>query len=241
MKTMIVYNVARLPVPASQMHAMTSTAVYRRLKMWIYRGQLPPGQRLIETQLAGRLGTSRIPLRESLRRLESEGLVRSIPNTATFVAELSPDDIREILFMRKLLEPPAARLASQHGTPRLFAYLHRLAQRMGTAAKEDQLPLLHQLDSRFHHAIVKGSRCSRLLRAYESCHIQIVGPRVGFEDLKWETGELTEQLHCRLADLIAAGQGEAAERFAREVLDRSIAAADAYYATPDRDSTENHL
>ncbi|MFA9480484.1 GntR family transcriptional regulator, partial [Phycisphaerales bacterium AB-hyl4] len=84
---------------------MTSTAVYHKLKKWIYRGQLTPGQRLVEMDLAHRVGTSRIPLRESLRRLESEGLVRSIPHKATFVAELTPADIREILFMRRLLEP----------------------------------------------------------------------------------------------------------------------------------------
>ncbi len=210
---------------------MTSNSVYHKLKKWIYQGKLSPGQRLVETDLANLMGTSRIPLRESLRRLETEGLIYSIPHKATYVADLSLIDIREILLMRRLLEPAAANLASQHGTPRFFAYLRRLASRMGEAARNDQPHTLHQLDYRFHHAIIKASRCQRLLRAYESCHIQIVGPRVDYQDLQWETGELTEKLHLRLAELIESGDGDKAEDYARQVLDDAITAMDEYHAT----------
>ncbi|MEX0655817.1 MAG: GntR family transcriptional regulator [Phycisphaeraceae bacterium] len=209
---------------------MTSTAVYRKLKQWIYHGQLQPGERLVEVDLASRVGISRIPLRESLRRLESEGLVRSIPNRATFVQPLTADDLREIFLMRLLLEPPAARLAAQHGTRRTFDYLRRLALRMGEAAQQDNLRTLYRLDYRFHHAIVRASRCQRLQRAYECCHIQIVGPRINYRNLRWETGELTQQLHADLVDMLEAGQAGEAEAHLRRTLQQSMDALNDYLA-----------
>jgi DNA-binding GntR family transcriptional regulator len=68
-----------------------SDSIYLRLKEMVISGRLKPGERLVERELSRRLSVSRIPLRESLVRLESEGLVRSVANTATFVEDFSPN------------------------------------------------------------------------------------------------------------------------------------------------------
>src|SRR4029079_17616142 len=99
---------------------------YRKIKAMIYKGKLRPGQRLVERELASRLSISRIPVRESLARLEMEGLVRIIPNTSTYVEDFPPQRVMEMYSMRLLLEPEASRLATLHRPPDLVKKLHKL-------------------------------------------------------------------------------------------------------------------
>ena len=77
----------------------------------ILTGELPPGAKLRQEKLAERFGTSRIPVREALRALEYEGLVRSAPYRGFTVTELDADDIEEVYDLRILLEAHAVRLA----------------------------------------------------------------------------------------------------------------------------------
>src|SRR4051812_23841987 len=88
-----------------------SNDIYAQLKTLILAGQLQSGERLVERELARRFKISRIPLRESLIRLEGEGLVRSVANTATYVEDFSPQDTVEIYTLRLVLEPLGTRLA----------------------------------------------------------------------------------------------------------------------------------
>jgi DNA-binding GntR family transcriptional regulator len=75
----------------------------------ILSGELRPGDRLLQEQLAEQLRVSRIPLRDALRRLEAEGLVRIGPRRGAEVASLTPDDVREIYAIRIALEPELVR------------------------------------------------------------------------------------------------------------------------------------
>ena len=85
--------------------------VLSSLREAILSGSLAPGSRLRQEKLAERYGTSRIPVREALRALEYEGLVRSIPYRGFTVTELDADDIEEVYDLRILLEGHAVRLA----------------------------------------------------------------------------------------------------------------------------------
>src|SRR6266516_1499251 len=107
-----------------------SEQTYRKLKAMIYKGKLRPGQRLVERELASRLRTSRIPVRESLARLEMEGLVRTIPNTSTYVEDFPPQRVMEMYSMRLLLEPEASRLATLQRPPDLTHKLEKLCKQM---------------------------------------------------------------------------------------------------------------
>ena len=79
------------------------------LRELIARGDLPPGTHLVEVEMAKKLGVSRGPLREALRILESEGLVKSYPGRGSFVSEISERDILEIYSLRTILEEEAIR------------------------------------------------------------------------------------------------------------------------------------
>src|SRR5262245_46711306 len=98
---------------------ISSEHTYQKIKSLIYKGKLGPGQELVERQLASRMKISRSPVRESLARLETEGLIRTIPNTATYVEDFPPQRVMEMYSMRLLLEPEASRLATLRRPPEL--------------------------------------------------------------------------------------------------------------------------
>jgi DNA-binding GntR family transcriptional regulator len=195
---------------------------YERLKTMIYRRQLNAGQRIVERKLARELGVSRIPLREGMIRLESEGLIHSIPHSSSYVAAIGPKDLIEIYSMRLWLEPPATRLATIRCTPGLWKKLNHLCDRMAKAFVNDTFSRVDDLDYRFHHAIVEASQHSRLLRAYETTHIRVVGLYTDFLAQKAvESNRLVLQ-HRRLAAAIEQGDPDQSEQIAREHVQTSI-------------------
>ena len=87
--------------------------VFNTLRQAILKGELEPGERLMEIQLAERLGVSRTPIREAIRKLELEGLVLMVPRKGAEVASISEKSLREVLEVRRSLEELAIELACQ--------------------------------------------------------------------------------------------------------------------------------
>ena len=85
--------------------------VFNTLRRAILRGELKPGERLMEIQLANKLGVSRTPIREAIRKLELEGLVLMIPRRGAEVAEITEKNLRDVLEVRCALEELAVQLA----------------------------------------------------------------------------------------------------------------------------------
>jgi len=190
---------------------MLSQLAYKKLTQMIYGGQLQPGDRLVERQLARRLGISRIPLRESLARLQSEGLVRTDSHHATYVEDFGPQDALEIYSMRLLFEPFAAQLAAERRLPQLIKRLKSLMQKMKAHAQRGHLRKLNEADYAFHLSIVQAAGLKRLTRAYESCHIRIFSPKPS------ESRDYSAEImawHQRIATAIERGRGEDARKAA---------------------------
>lgn len=117
----------------------------------ILSGALPPGAKLRQEKLAERFGTSRIPIREALRALEYEGLVRSSPYRGFTVTELDGDDIEEVYDLRVVLETHAVRLAVPLMTDEDIRVLDAMYQEMvGAAAGEDQLAARERFYTRLY-------------------------------------------------------------------------------------------
>ena len=87
--------------------------VFKTLRQAILKGELEPGERLMEMQLAEQLGVSRTPIREAIRKLELEGLVLMIPRRGAEVAKISEKNLRDVLEVRRSLEELAIDLACQ--------------------------------------------------------------------------------------------------------------------------------
>ena len=91
--------------------------VFKTLRQAILKGELEPGERLMEIQLAERLGVSRTPIREAIRKLELEGLVLMIPRKGAEVAQITEKNMQDVLEVRKALEELSVQLACERITP----------------------------------------------------------------------------------------------------------------------------
>ena len=111
-------------------HGSRPEQVYVRLRDLIVQGLLSPGSRIIETEIASRLGVSRTPVREAMRRLHTEGLLTFIPHRGAFVARLEERDIYKIYDLRVVLEGYAAQMAAIEASEDQLDELERLAAQM---------------------------------------------------------------------------------------------------------------
>ena len=102
--------------------------VFENLREAILEGQLKPGQRLMEVQLAEQLGVSRTPVREAIRKLELEGLVVMLPRKGAYVANMSLKDVIDALEVRASLEGLSASLAAERISDIDLKKLKRIAE-----------------------------------------------------------------------------------------------------------------
>lgn len=145
--------------------------VVQILRSAITSGQLPPGHRLVEFELADQMGTSRAPIREALRQLEQEGLVVSYPYRGTEVLGVSQDEIEEVLVpIRLTLERFAFRRAMPLLTEEDKAELARLIDEMRSAAETGNSEAVADADVQFHELVIVRSgqlHCLQLWRTIQ--------------------------------------------------------------------------
>lgn len=99
--------------------------VYNTLRQAILRGELKPGERLMEIQLANKLGVSRTPVREAIRKLELDGLVLMIPRKGAEVADISEKSLKDVLEVRKALKNWRYSLPARRSAKRRSRSLNR--------------------------------------------------------------------------------------------------------------------
>ncbi|AOY95844.1 GntR family transcriptional regulator [Cupriavidus sp. USMAA2-4] len=134
-------------------HSPLFALVTDKLRERILNGQYEPGERLVENKLSSELGVSRIPVREALRSLATEGLVVIEPRRGASVAKLSPDVAREMVEVRATLEGLNAKLAAQRRDPALLAELEQVLRDGAEAAAQGRGDQLLALNSRFHEVL----------------------------------------------------------------------------------------
>ena len=127
--------------------------VFKTLRQAILKGELEPGERLMEIQLAERLGVSRTPIREAIRKLELEGLVLMIPRKGAEVAKISENNLRDVLEVRRSLEELAIDLACQRITEEELAQLNKAEVDFKAAIENGDAMQIAQTDENFHEII----------------------------------------------------------------------------------------
>ncbi|MGI6036859.1 MAG: GntR family transcriptional regulator [Limnochordia bacterium] len=131
--------------------------VYENLRDAILSGRLEPGSRLVAERIAHELGVSRMPVRESLRRLESEGLVTRIPHKEAVVRQLSLDEIEDIYAIRLQLEGYGGRLAARNCSSGELEVLVQLADNAEAAARAGDWAGQQEANRRFHEGVFRAS------------------------------------------------------------------------------------
>ncbi|BCZ90688.1 GntR family transcriptional regulator [Thermus thermophilus] len=138
--------------------------VYRALRQAILEGRLKGGERLVQEALASTFGTSRIPVRDALRRLHQEGLVEADERGGYRVATWGPEDVEDVYTLRLLLEPEALRLAGPKLSEEELDELEALQFQMEEAASEGDLDRYVDLNRSFHFFIYEAAGKRRLFQ-----------------------------------------------------------------------------
>lgn len=160
-------------------HSPLFALVTDKLRERILNGQYAPGERLVENRLSAELGVSRIPVREALRALASEGLVLIEPRRGASVARLSPDIVREMVEVRATLEGLNAKLAAQRRDPDLIAELQQVLRDGMDAAAQGRADELLALNTRFHEVlgtIAANSVLQDMMRSLRERTAALFGP-----------------------------------------------------------------
>lgn len=183
-------------------------AVVQRLRALIVSGDVQPGDRLVEERLTERFGVSRAPLREALRILERDGLVKSLPRRGYIVIPITAEDVREIYSLRFGLE----RLAIELGVPvrdpsRLEPMREALDDmKAGVEAGDDDAVLA--ANSRFHLALVGLAGHQRLNATYERLRLQLelcMAYNLRFREQLYGDRDDVHPRHAKLLESIEKG------------------------------------
>lgn len=196
-----------------------SEQVYERLKAAISCGDLKPGERLGEQEIARRMSISQSPVREALLRLTRERMVIQMPRRGSFVAEISHDEARHAYQVRIPLERVAAELACRSHDDKLVSGLEEDLGRLRTAASSDDLQGMVEADVSFHRRVWQAGDnplLSDIWAMVEGCMrgFTVVSNRLYYPDLAY-----IAETHAPLLDAIRAGDpGPAADLFAEHAL-----------------------
>lgn len=154
--------------------------VFQTLEQAILLGDLKPGERLMEIQLANRLGVSRTPIREAIHKLELEGLVVLVPRKGAQVASITAKDLNDVLEVRCGLEELAVELACLRITPEELAALKKTCAEFKAAVYARDIAGIAVKDIDFHDIICKASHNDRLVQMLGNIRQQMYRYRVEY-------------------------------------------------------------
>src|SRR3954447_13353158 len=198
---------------APNMHDRVIAEMRRR----IITGELAAGVNLSEIALAESFGVSRTPVREALKRLQSEGLVTIRPRVGTFVTTPSRREITELFEMKELLEGAAARLLAHRGrVPELDRLEQNLVEADQAVTSNDSARYA-ELVQEFHDLLITGADNAKLEAHYRTLMNQLAYPRLVTTSLSQPGRPLqSDEEHHRVLKLITEKDGDSAERVMRE-------------------------
>ena len=154
--------------------------VFQTLRQAILRGELKPGERLMEIQLANKLGVSRTPIREAIRKLELEGLVLMVPRKGAEVAEITEKSLNDVIEVRGALEELAVDLACQRITEEKMEELKCAAKEFEKALHTGDLTAYAEADVKFHDIIYMATENQKLVQLLYNLREQMYRYRVEY-------------------------------------------------------------
>ena len=154
--------------------------VFNTLRQAILRGEMEPGERLMEIQLSQKLGVSRTPIREAIRKLELEGLVIMIPRKGAEVAHITEKDMRDVLEVRSTLEELAVTLACKNVTPDKIEALKAANKVFESAIISKDVVNIVDADVSFHDIIYAMTDNQRLIQIINNLREQMYRYRLEY-------------------------------------------------------------
>lgn len=197
--------------------------VFNTLRQAILRGEMEPGERLMEIQLAQRLGVSRTPIREAIRKLELEGLVIMIPRKGAEVAHITEKDMKDVLEVRSTLEELVVELAIKNVTDEKIEELKCANKVFESAIVSKDAVNIVEADVKFHDILYSMTNNARLIQIINNLREQMYRYRVEYlkkkechKQLLWE--------HQEIIRAIEAGEIDVATKITEQHIDNQVEA-----------------
>ncbi len=192
--------------------------VFDYLRNAILSGELKPGERLMEVAIAEKLGVSRTPVREAIRKLEKEKFVIMIPRKGAYVADLTKKDILEVLEIRKELEGFAAQLAASRMEPEELEKLGTILEDFNTCLEDMDKKRMIEVDNAFHSTIFDASKNSRLMHMIYDLHDQFQRFRLIYFS-EFNNFKEIQASHIKIYEALSAKDEKGARREAEAHVD----------------------
>ena len=154
--------------------------VFNTLRESILKGELQPGERLMELQLASKLGVSRTPIREAIRMLEQEGLAVTMPRKGAEVARMTLKDMEDVLEVREALDELAARIACAKINDEQLENLKSIRDEFKKSLDSGDVKKIAEEDVRFHDAIYEATDNAKLIALTNNIREQMYRYRVEY-------------------------------------------------------------
>jgi DNA-binding GntR family transcriptional regulator len=206
-----------------------NVAVYKKLRQAILKGKLKPGQKIVMADLARAFGLSETPVREAIRRLESDGYIHFTPHTGAIVTKIDEDELVEVYLIRIALEALATRLASPHITDKDIDYLNKKNHEIEVAIQQNKYENIGGINKDFHLRIYKAAPFPRLYKMI--CDLWDT-----FE--RWpsvfayvpERAVAAVEEHKKIIQALKMGDTDLADRLMKEQKERAMEALQKYTA-----------
>ena len=197
--------------------------VFNTLRQAILRGELKPGERLMEIQLANKLGVSRTPIREAIRKLELAGLVLMIPRKGAEVAEITEKSLRDVLEVRRALEELAVELVCEKITDEQIQDLKDAAEEFKESLKDGDITRIAEADVKFHDVIYMATDNQKLIQLLNNLREQMYRYRVEYLKRSDFHQQLIDE-HEEIIETIESGQKDRAVQVVCQHVDNQVEA-----------------
>lgn len=192
--------------------------VFNTLRQAILTGELKPGERLMEIHLANKLGVSRTPIREAIRKLELEGLVTMIPRRGAEVAQITEKSMNDVLEVRRAMDALCVELACDRICAQELCNLEKACDDFARAVETKDIRVIAQADVVLHDIIVQATGNRRLVQLVNNLSEQMY--RYRFEYLKdFSRHESLIEEHRRIYLAIKENEKETASSWAKLHID----------------------
>lgn len=204
-----------------------NVAVYEVLRKDIVDGKLKPGQKIIMSDLAKRFGLSEIPVREAIRRLESDGFVEFTPHVGAVVSKMDESEFVETYLIRIELEALATRLAAPHVTSEDIDYLEKKNHEMEIAIQQNHPEKLGALNRDFHLRLYRAAPYPFLYKLISDLWEKVERTRSVFAYVP-ERAAASVAEHSQIIEALRTKDLAAAEALIKEQKSRTMAALQKY-------------
>ena len=194
--------------------------VFMTLRRQILKGELKPGERLMEIKLANRLGVSRTPVREAIRKLEHEGLVEMVPRRGAHVAEITRQELNDVLEIRRSLETLAISRVCGTLTEENLRELREREEAFAAkvSGKDADLAAMGEADEYFHDLIYESTKNRRLIQILNNLREQMYRFRMEYLKDKEARQTLTRE-HDAIISALEKGDRDEAVRLTEMHID----------------------